>query len=400
MIQQQLCDAFFNIHNLVTVSIRMPAADWTSLRNAEPHGGRCARDYIGDRYDWYEVPEVVISGSDFPGGGSHSFSSVGVRKRSYCGSFSRRKPSLALNFGKFKDSNENLIEDLIGTKYVTLNNSRQDPSFIRQILGYEYFRRARLPHSRCNFARVLVNNDEIGIYVNIEPIKEPYIQHNFVNHLGNLYEIESREDLTQDVMDRGLISFEGLSQISDGSDLKIATRTLHSKGASGLHLVLDTGQFVQFLAMEILLKHWDGYSARPNNAYLYNDVQAVPNPGYQDINFKFLPWGLDQILQETEHFREYDNSVIAKIITNDPHLKLRLRAQIRRFASALFDRRSLDSVMLPLVGKLENILLAAGQGGVSPRIASVRQQLARAAERDYRSTQDWQAPLLHMVRTS
>ena len=72
------------------------------------------------------------------------------------------------------------IEALIGSRYVTLNNSIQDKSYIKQTLGYRMLDMADLPNSRCNYARVFVNGMLIGqgvggvnspgIYVNAEPI--------------------------------------------------------------------------------------------------------------------------------------------------------------------------------------------------------------------------------------
>lgn len=396
MSEQQLCDALYDMDNVVTVSIEMPEADWTALRNAEPHGGRCAHAFKGDRYDWFNVPEVVISGSSFPLGGAHSFPWVGLRKRSYCGSFSRAKPALAINFAKFNNANEARIENLIGTKYITLNNSRQDRSFIRQALGFELFKLAGLPYSRCNFARVRVNGGDVGLYINIEPIKEPYIQHNFGNKgVRNLYEIDSGEDLNQDTMESGRIGFEGFSNFESKKDLELAADILTARGAVGIDLIIDTAQFIRFFAMEILLKHWDGYTKGRNNAYIFNDVQAVANPTARNINFKFIPWGLDQILQSDRQHEQYDKAVLAKLIVDDPNMLLRLRNQIIKSARTVFGENNDKNVLLPLIAKMENILLAAGHDEVPERITSVRDQLELIT--GWGVVADWQAPLFDVL---
>ncbi|GAA5142684.1 CotH kinase family protein [Pseudonocardia adelaidensis] len=178
MSHEALSEQFFAINNLIDIRVEMPETDWHALRRAEPHGGRCAHSYTGDRYDWYEASCVTLVGSAFPGGGPHILDSVGIKKRSYAGSYSKSKPSLALNFGKFSAASEAVAENLIGTKYITLSNCRQDDSFIRQPLGFALFQLAGLPYSRCNFAQLRVNGDPMGLYVNIEPVKEPYIRRN------------------------------------------------------------------------------------------------------------------------------------------------------------------------------------------------------------------------------
>src|SRR5205809_7584603 len=139
----------------------MPPADWEAVRTEQPAGGVCNFDYVGDsRYTWHRATSVEISGSTFPA--VATFTDVGVKKKSFCGSLNSDKPCLHIDFGKFSDANVPVVEALIGSRYLTLNNSLQDQAFVRQPLGYTLFGLAGLPHSRCNFARVLVNGVPIG----------------------------------------------------------------------------------------------------------------------------------------------------------------------------------------------------------------------------------------------
>ncbi len=185
---------------------------------------------------------------------------------------------MKLHFSKYISSNEDAIEDLIGTQYITLNNCVQDPSYIRQSLGYLLFKQANLPYSRCNFARVYVNDTYYVVYLNIEPIEKRYIQNNFNgNEKGNLYEIEEGEAFTQSIMTADRISCESISQYSNKSDLKLATTEISNNGLAGMTKVIDTNQFLRIFAMEALLKHWDGYTDKLNNTYIYNVVEAMEN---------------------------------------------------------------------------------------------------------------------------
>ncbi len=346
MNKQELCNNFYDMNNMVTIRITMPQSDWEALRNAEPRGGRCNFAYTGERYDWFKTTSVEISGSKFPSGGSYSFASVAIGKRSYCGSFSITKPALKLHFSKYISSNEDAIEDLIGTQYIILNNCVQDPSYIRQLLGYFLFKQANLPYSRCNFARVYVNNSYYGVYINIEPIKKGYLKNNFNgNEKGNLYEIEEGEDFTPSIMATDRISFEGFSKYSNKSDLKLATTEISNNGLAGMAKVIDTDQFLRFFAMEILLKHWDGYTNKLNNTYIYNVVEAVENPTVADVKFKFIPWGLDRILQETEKFQLSDASVLGKLVLNDANSLAKLKTEIRNYANTIFDQDNYNNVL-------------------------------------------------------
>ena len=397
MSERDLSDQFFDIGNLVTISIEMLDSAWNDLRNAEPHGGRCAHAFTGDRYDWFDVPRVTISGSAFPHGGPYSFAPVGLKKRSYCGSFSKSKPSLAINLGRLSEANETAAIGLIGTKYITLNNSRQDDSLIRQALGYELFKRAGVPYSRCNFARVRVNGDDIGLYVNIEPVKEPYVEHNFQGNVnGNLYELEHGEDLTEDILSGERVSFEGFSGFQDRADLQVAAHVLATEGSKGMGWVIDTAEFLRFYAMEVLLKHWDGYSDGRNNSYIYNDVNAIAHPELGDVNLKFIPWGIDQTLQGDREFYLYDEGVVAEHTLADPFLLLRLRRQIGNYTRLIFGEPTYNEFISPLISRMEAVLLSAGEN-VSDDIESVREQLILVAENDLGVGPDWQSAVSHVL---
>ena len=198
--QQQALDSLYAIDNVVTIKITMPPDEWEALRTEEPKGGRCNFNWKeGARFTWRKATSVEISGTRFPQ--RTTFTKVGVKKKSFCGSFNNEKPCLHVDLGKYRDANIAAAENLIGSQYLTLNNSIQDPSYIRQPLVYKLFDLAALPHSRCNFARVFVNGvpigegivgvDSPGVYVNAEPIMPRYIERNFAGNMnGNLYELE------------------------------------------------------------------------------------------------------------------------------------------------------------------------------------------------------------------
>ena len=302
--QQQALDSFYALDNVITVKITMPRAEWDAVRNEEPKGGRCNFEWTGGaRYTWRKATSVKISGTKFPA--AKTFAEVGVKKKSFCGSIDSNKPCLHVDFGRFGDANVPGIEALIGSRYVTLNNSIQDKSYIKQTLGYRLLDMAGLPNSRCNYARVFVNGTLIGqgvggvnspgIYVNAEPIMKRYIERNFNGNMkGNLYEIEHHDDFVEERLK--FIGVESLSKFEDKADLKFACRHIKANGLAGADQMFDMGQFLKIYAMEFFLKHWDGYADNTNNTYIYNDVTAVAAPGVGNIKFKMIPWGIDQTL--------------------------------------------------------------------------------------------------------
>ncbi|KAF2679028.1 hypothetical protein K458DRAFT_422688 [Lentithecium fluviatile CBS 122367] len=372
--KQELMNSFYDIDNLLTIDITIPAADWQALKNAEPRGGRCNFGYIGDRFDWYKATLVKISGTKFPAAGSQGFPDVGIIKKSYCGSFSTTKPSLRLDFSRNVAANEKAVEDLIGAKTLTLNNSVQDSSYIRQTLGYELFRQAGLPYARCNYVKVVVNGTSMGIYINLEPIKKRYVEHIFGNAKGNAYELEVGEDLDPAIVNAGKISFEGYSDFEDSKDLKVAASQIATGGLAAAQQVVDMDEFIRFFAMESLLKHWDGYTQNRNNTYLYNDTVAVANPTAANVKFKFIPCGIDQIMQEGRDFNIGSSCVLANLVRNDTGVKAKLFAAIRNYANTIFSRDNHEKSLRPFIDKTEALLKGAGVDS-SQKINTVRQQV-------------------------
>ena len=389
--EQQALDSLYAIENVLTVNIAMPQREWDALRTEQPAGGVCNFNWTGgSRFTWHEATSVEISGRSFPT--RTTFTKVGIKKKSYCGSLSSTKPSLHIDFGKLSADNESVAEALIGSRYLTLNNSLQDPSFVRQPLGYSLLGMAGLPHARCNFARVFVNGQPIGqgfggvngpgIYVNVEPVMKRYIERNFNGNMkGNLYSLEHRNDF---VSSRSpFVSTESLSQFDDKADFKFAAEYIAVNGLAGAGQMLDLDHFIKVYAMEFFLKHWDGYAGKANNTYIYNDVNAVAVPGVNDIKFKVIPWGIDQTLQAERHFKMGAGGLVAKLVRDDADWLTQLIDQIGMYRDTVFSREVQQTVMKPMIDTMEASLVGLGLPDAPLRMATVRQQLRLAESAGY-----------------
>jgi hypothetical protein len=382
--QQQVLDSLYALDNVLTIKIVMPQDDWDAVRTEPPKGGVCNFEWTGGaRFTWGKASSVEISGTHFPA--RTTFTNVGVKKKSFCGSLNSEKPCLHLDFGKFSDTVSD-AENLLGSRYLTLNNSIQDRSYIRQPLGYRLLGMAGLPHSRCNFARVSVNGTLIGqgfggvnspgMYVNAEPAMKRYIERNFGNMKGNLYEIEHHDDFVRERLE--FISVEALSKFENKADLKFAVDHIAANGLAGANQMLDLDHFIKLYAMEFFLKHWDGYANNTNNTYIYNDVAAVEAPGVTDVKFKMIPWGIDQTLQPDRPFKLARDGLIAKLVRDDATRRRQLIDQIGTFRETVFGREVQQSVLRPMIDQMEALLVGFGVPNVTAEIATVRQQLRLA----------------------
>ena len=344
----------------------------------------------GGRYTWQKATSVEISGTSFPA--QTTFTDVGVKKKSFCGSINSDKPCLHIDFGKFNKANVPLIEALIGSRYLTLNNTIQDRSYIRQPLGYKLLAMAGLPNSRCNFARVFVNGTLIGqgvggvnspgIFVNAEPVMPRYIERNFNGNMnGNLYELEHGDDFVSARLP--LMEPESLSKFNNKADLQFADNYIAANGLAGANQMLDLDQFIKIFAMEFFLKHWDGYANNTNNCYIYNDVNAVAAPGVNNVKFKMIPWGIDQIFQPNRHFKMGNRGLIANLVRNDAARLAQLINQIRTYRDTVFSRETQQTLLKPMIDQMEALLVGFGVPNAVSEIATVRQQLRLAESAGY-----------------
>ena len=154
----------------------------------------------------------------------------------------------------------------------------------------------------------------------------------------------------------------------------IAASQIATNGLVGAKRIVDYPSFIKLFAMETLLKHWDGFTINTNNTYIYNDVVAVANPTMNNVKFKFIPCGLDQILQEGRNFEIGGKAIMARLIRNDTTGKANLFAAIRSYANTLFSKNNYETTLKPFISRMETIL---SSNGIMPtgEISTVKKQL-------------------------
>ena len=272
------CDegAYFDADHILEVSVSMDAADWDSLRlQSRSIPGELAGDCRAGPFEGgytYFPASIEIDGE--------GQSEIGIRKKGFIGSQSTTKPGFRINLDEYVEDKK-----LFCTDNVTLNNSVQDPALVRQCLSYKLFRQAGIPAPRCNFARVEMNGEDLGVYVHVEPIKKQFLRANFGSDEGDLYEgtlsdftsawhstLEPKNDET----DPGLGPIKALVRDLEDKD-KVLEDVLREH--------FDFDQLLTFLAVETWVGHWDGYGGNQNNFYVYRDPDTD--------KLHFIPWGAD-----------------------------------------------------------------------------------------------------------
>jgi hypothetical protein len=270
--KQDPADELFALENFLEVKIQMNPLYWDRLRYQyrDITKERKPGEAFKDNYT-YLPATVFINGE--------SIGSVGLRKKGLIGSSSTQRPSLKIKFNHSKKGGRYL-----GLDRLTLNNNIQDSSLVKQYLSYKLFRKAGLPAPRCNFARVYVNGQYLGVYSNVESIRKPFLKRVFDEDKGDLY-----EGMINDFRTGMHETFE----VKDGAGRKMksivrvvkALKRQDDEIIDALGRSVDLDQFINFWALEIISGHWDGYNGNLNNFYVYS--------GKEDKRLRFIPWGTD-----------------------------------------------------------------------------------------------------------
>lgn len=259
--------------------------------------------------------------------GKHAALDVGIKLKGSAGSFQRLrdKPGLTIDFDRYQAK-----ATFHGLAKFHLNNAAQDASYLREDLAYELFRRAGLPAPRITHARVRLGDRDMGLYVLKESYDVRFVETRFAKAqvLGNLYDGgvngEVHDELDRDV-GHGEIDYKDLKALAAACELPPGEQRREQLRAS-----LDVDQFVTFMAAEVMIGHWDGYTLNPNNYRIYfgPDGRAV-----------FLVHGTDQTFQHphAEIFPDPKGRVAKRVLAEQvwrDAYKKRVRELLPLFAPA------------------------------------------------------------------
>ncbi|MDF1564437.1 MAG: CotH kinase family protein [Deltaproteobacteria bacterium] len=268
----------FPADRLLEIEITLDPGDWELLRHEPDDIGHpkvtCAEQPTDPKYTYFPA-EVSIDGVRYP--------DVAVRKKGGFGSLSTLRPGLKVKTNEYVPGQE-----IHGLKRLTLNNNHQDQALLRQCLTYGLFADAGLPASRCAFAHVTVNGEDLGVYSHVESIKKPFLGRFFEDDSGNLYEGggDFRPGIVQGLqpkVDKEAPDCSDLDRIVDVFQLPDGDFDRR------VDEVIDLDAFLTFWAMEVITDHWDGFTNGPNNFYAYHDPVSD--------RFRFIPWGVDSTFE-------------------------------------------------------------------------------------------------------
>ncbi len=270
----------FDVDRVLNVEITLPEDDWKQLCRQSRSHDSAFQNPLAKPYSYFKA-DIALDGV--------VIRDVAIRKKGFLGSQDDFRPALKVKFDEYVEQAP--IEGLDG---LTLNNNKQDRALVSQYLTYEVFRKAGVKAPRCAFATVTVNGQYLGIYSNVERVRETFLEREFGNGQGNLY-----EGTLTDLYPKSIEWFEAETnkKENDRSQLLALSSLLDGDDPSVQEIskFVDVDNFLRYWAVESLINFWDGYTQNQNNFFVYQN----PTDGL----IHFLPWGADSCFSNQRPFR-------------------------------------------------------------------------------------------------
>ncbi len=271
------------------------------------------------------------------------FDSVGVK---YKGNSSCNTSHLKNPFNIKLDYiiNNQEIDDY-GT--LKLSNVFKDPSFVREVLGYEIARNY-MPAPRANFIKVFVNGSYHGLYSNVQTEDKEFLRQNFNNYDDGIFfkgEFANNLDLpgcptgppeVWGYIDDSTCAQKYYELESDyGWQELLNFLDTFNNVTSQMEEVLDVDRHLWMLTFDNLLVSLDAPTNIPHNFYLYRDQTERFNPLLWDCNMTFggftsmggpsSPSLTTTELQELDVFMNETSAnypIVSKVLSNDRYKKM------------------------------------------------------------------------------
>lgn len=176
-------------------------------------------------------------------------------------------------------------QKFFGLKKFTLQNSYNDPSYMREAIAYDLLSEMGVATPKHAYVNVYVNGELFGLYLMVEAIDGEFLEHNFSNANGDLYKPDGvGSDLQWINADIGSYSDINLQSNEDTTD-NGAFINFVEKLSDGSTDVIDVDGLLRYMSVSVALSNLDSYHGPlAHNYYIYE----------QDGTFSLLPWDFNE----------------------------------------------------------------------------------------------------------
>jgi hypothetical protein len=319
--------------------------------------------------------------------GERTYPQVALHLKGSRGSFRpfNDKPALTLDFCRFQTGRK-----FHGLRRIYLNNSVEDPSYVNEKLGSEFFQSAGLPAPRVTRALVALNGGAPRLYVLIEGFTEDFLGRHFSQITGELYEPGPGRDIDEK-LSRNSVAAPFDRERSALKNLAAAVRKSDpAQRWQALTAALDTRRFFGFMAAEVMLGHRDGYCINRNNYRVYHDLDSG--------RIVFFPHGMDQLLGTAElPWQPNWSGLVAQAVMSTPEGQQGYAATFGGMLTNQFKVKELTNRVDELLQELRPVLGRDDFAGVEAASALVKERLE---QRKSSLVAQWSRPPLKLLEFS
>ena len=200
------------------------------------------------------------------------------------------KKSLNRAFDHVRDD-----QRLLGYRTLNLLNGNGDPSFVRTRL-YSDIARHYIPTPATNYVRVVINDENWGVYINAQQFNSDFTREWFKSTRGARWKVpgQPRGQGGMEYLGDDPASYSYTYEIKTKDDpkdwaaliamFKVLNRTPIDQLEQALTPLLDIDGVLKFLALEVVLVNSDGYWTRASDYNIYLDERGRFHVIPHDVN--------------------------------------------------------------------------------------------------------------------
>ena len=257
-------------------------------------------------------------------------------------------------------------KELHGRTQIKLRPDAREATFLRTKLASDIHKRIGIPSISANYATLYINDEYLGLYILLDPIKKSWIEYEFgdVDTTG-LYECgSSGNDLTVKRSSRGCTNEN--DDVTDNSELiELLTAFDNANSAADIEDIFDIDLFLTEIAYEYLAGSWDHYLIIGHNFNLYKPTNGkwmflltdFDGDLGQDVSMGIVGMKEDPYKPERANFESYSFNewahfplhLIDILIKQDP---TRFNTILENIVREVFN----PAVLFPRIDELKNFI--------------------------------------------
>lgn len=311
------------------------------------------------------LAKLVVDGKEYD--------SVGVRfkgQSSFQQVQNSQKKSFSINVDFVRPD-----QKVKGYSKLNLNNAFDDPSFIREIF-YETMIRKHIPAAKVSYARLFINDQDWGLYVNVQQLNKKFYKEWYVTNDGSSWRADRWNGLVTPYGDgTGSLNYLGTDTMPYYDQYILKSYSVANPWQSLIHAcdvlnntplanlpdelpaVMDVDRALWFLASEILFSDDDSYIRKGRmDYYVYWEKETgriAPQEydGNTVMNPSFVNWSA---------FYNEDNATypLMNKLFKVPEYRQRYLAHLRTLINEYFAQAKADSVIDSYKNKIDALVQA------------------------------------------